>query len=145
MTRAEVSTIRIFGKDVFRGRPFKPLAVGLIIAGFTLAVNSLHPAFSLNAGPSDIPQPADPSLSWSVLLMGLFAATGLILMVFAWIVRKQKMYEIGLLLSMAAWISRSVALGLDGHPWYATFPLSMAVMAAGAYWLEQLDTEDSVR
>lgn len=144
VTRAEIPGVRILG------RPFKPLAVGLLLSGFTLAFNTIllyTDQSSLIPIPGGVVQSqsvAAPA-SLAALVMGLFAAVGIALMVIAWLSRSQRIYEYGLLLSFGAWTARWIGIALDGNAIYAVLPLSMSIMAAGAYWLERVDEHDGMR
>lgn len=145
MTRGDLPGLRLFG------RPFKPLAVGLLIGGFTLSVNTIM--LFIN-GRSTIPIPGDingdgiletASTSVASLIMGLFSALGLILMMLAWVRRNQPMYEWGLLFCFGAWTARWIGIALDGDLWYAMLPFAVSFMAAGAYWLERADEHDGMK
>jgi hypothetical protein len=146
MTRGDLPGVKIFG------RAFKPFAVGLIIGGFTLSVNTLLLFFGNHLA---IPIPGDDNIgsrtletapsTIAALVMGLFAGLGTLLMVYAWIIRSQRIYEYGLLLSFGAWTARWIGIALDGEPWYAMLPFAVSFMAAGAYWLERADERDEMR
>lgn len=140
MTRGDVPGKRIMN------RPFKPMAVGLLIVGTTLAVNV---GLWFTGNDAGIPLPGDSSNtgfgSFDTAATGLFAAIGLLLMFVAWILRNQRMYEFGLLFSFGAWTARWIGITLDGQLWYATLPLGVSVMAAGAYWLERIDDRNGMK
>lgn len=142
MTRAEIQSFRPFG------RPFKPLATGLILGGFTLAANTFI-LFIGNDPSIPVPGQSEPSIvapqTISSLLMGIFAGLSVLLMLIAWIRKSQTIYEHGLLLSFGAWTARWIGIALDGQPWYAVLPLSVSIMAAGAYWLEREDDYDGMK
>lgn len=133
------------------GRPFKPMAVGLIIGGMTLSVNTLLLFFG---GLATIPVPGDDILDVSALetapttvaalIMGLLAGSGVLLMMFAWVFRSQRIYEFGLLLTFGAWTACWIGVALDGAPWYAMFPFTVSFMAAGTYWLEREDDAEGM-
>ena len=134
VTRAELSRVSVLG------RPFKPLAVGLIVGGTTLSVNTIL-AF-LGADPRiPVPDGGSAATHLASLLMGFFAGLGVFLMVFAWIIRSQRVYEWGLLLSFGGWNARWVGMALDGDAAYALLPFSFALMAGGAYILETMDAQ----
>jgi hypothetical protein len=125
MTRAEIPSIQILG------RPFKPLAVGLILATGTMGLNALLQLLhqgTVVATPSSLPP-----------ILGLLAVASVVLMVTAWVIRSQRIYEIGLVLSVGAWAFRGFGLLLDGGGLGFMFPISMMVMAAGAFLLERAD------
>ena len=133
MTRAELVGVQIWG------RPFKPLAVGMIVGGTTLTINTVLAFLELHTG---IPIPGQSTTgpgTLAALLMGIFAGVGVFLMVLAWVIRSQRMYEWGLLLAFGGWVSRFVGITLDGDTWYALLPLSFALMAGGSYVLETVD------
>ena len=146
VTRGEIPGVRILG------RPFKPSAVGLIIGGFTLTVNTLLLFFGSHPA---IPIPGDDNIGANVLetapssiaalVMGLFAGASVLLMVLAWGIRSQRIYEFGLLLSFGAWTSRWFGIALDQEFWYAMLPFAVSIMAVGAYWLERADEHDGMQ
>ncbi len=125
MTRAEIPSIQIFG------RPFKPLAVGLILATGTMGLNSLLQLLGQGTvvlTPESLPP-----------VLGVLAVASVVLMVCAWLVHSQRTYEVGLVLAVGAWAFRGFGLLLDGGGLGFMFPLSMMVMAAGALLLERAD------
>ena len=125
MTRAEIPSIQILG------RPFKPLAVGLILATGTMGLNSLLQLLgqgTVVTTPESLPP-----------ILGVLAVASVVLMMSAWLVRSQRTYEVGLVLSVGAWAFRGFGLLLDGGGLGFMFPISMMVMAAGAFLLERAD------
>lgn len=125
MTRAEIPSIQIFG------RPFKPLAVGQILATGTMGLNSLLQLLGQGTvvlTPESLPP-----------VLGVLAVASVVLMVCAWLVHSQRTYEVGLVLAVGAWAFRGFGLLLDGGGLGFMFPLSMMVMAAGALLLERAD------
>lgn len=125
MTRAEIPSIQILG------RPFKPLAVGLILATGTMGLNSLLQLLGQGTvvlTPESLPP-----------VLGVLAVASVVLMVCAWLVHSQRTYEVGLVLAVGAWAFRGFGLLLDGGGLGFMFPLSMMVMAAGAFLLERAD------
>ena len=144
MIRGDLPGVRILG------RPFKPMAVGLIITGFALSVNTFLLYFD---GRAYIPLPSPDGCSWlqvagadlASFVMGLFTGLGLLLMVFAWVVRSQRIYEFGLLFSFGGWTARWMGLALEGSHWYSALPFGVSIMAAGAYWLERSDDKDGMQ
>ncbi len=137
MTRGDLPGMRLFN------RPVKPMAVGLIVMGTNLAINTFLLYYS---DKSYIPLPGELTAQYSVfaLIMGIFSGLGVTLMVTAWILRSQRLYEFGLLLSFGGWTSRWIGLSLDGQPWYAMLPFGMTLMTASAYWLERADERDGM-
>lgn len=133
------------------GRPFKPMAVGLILGGVTLSVNTLVLFFGARVA---IPIPGDDNIGVSALetapattaafVMGLLAGAGVLMMISAWVFRSQRIYEFGLLLTFGAWTACWIGVALDGAPWYAMFPFTVSFMAAGTYWLEREDDAEGM-
>lgn len=124
MTRAEIPTIQIFN------RPFKPLAVGLILATGTVGLNAVYQLF-FNTSIVTTPSSISP-------LLGLLALLSVGFMIYAWVSRMQRLYEIGLVFAVGAWAFQGVGLLIDGGFGFM-FPLSMMTMAAGAFLLERAD------
>lgn len=130
MTRAEIPTINIFN------RPFKPLAIGLILATGTVGLNALLQLLegkTVVATPASIPP-----------ILGLIALISVGSMIYAWIIRSQKLYEVGLVFAVGAWAFRGIGLLIDGGGLGFMFPVAMMTMAAGAFLLERADTRDGM-
>ena len=125
MTRADAGQIR------FWGRPFKPLAVGLITASVTLAVNQ----FVVICGK----EPLIVTPSGAVGLIGFASMAAVLGMFVSWLGNWQRLYQWSLLLCMGAWVARSMSLALDTQYVPSMLPFSFALMAGGAYVLETLD------
>lgn len=125
MTRAELPNVRILG------RPFKPLAVGLIMASGFLGMNQF---LVLMGFESLVDTP-----SGSIGGIGLAAVLSVIGMIISWIGNWQALYKHSLLLCMGAWVARAFSQALDGAWGSAVFPLAFATMAGGAYILEAVD------
>ena len=130
MTRAEIPTIQIFN------RPFKPLAVGLILATGTVGLNAVYQLF-FHTAIVTAPTSISP-------VLGLIALLSVGCMVYAWVTRTQRLYEIGLVFAVGAWAFQGVGLLLDGGGFGFIFPLSMMTMAAGAFLLERADERDGM-
>ena len=113
------------GKAIF-GRPFKPLAVGLIIGSTNIIVDRVAVLLI-----------GHPTLVISTPYASLLALLGTVLMMGAWLARSQNVYEVGLLLTVGAWVTRAMEITLLGEYASAVSPFSFAVMAGGAYWLER--------
>lgn len=122
-THGEIPGTRIWG------RPFKPLAVGLI----TVAVVYSADAVLRIAGHEHA------LLTFGSPAAGVLSLIAAALMVAAWWIRSQAVYEAGLLLMMGALTARAVEVALLGNATNGALPLAMAVMAGGAYWLEKID------
>ena len=130
MTRAEIPSIQILN------RPFKPLAVGLILSTGTVGLNAIY---QLYFNKTIVSTPASISL-----VLGLLALASVIFMIYAWISRSQRLYEIGLVLAVGAWAFWCIGLLLDGGGFGFMFPLAMMTMAAGAFLLERADERDGM-
>ena len=130
MTRAEIPSIQIFQ------RPFKPLAIGLIIATGTTAINAI---LQIINGDTIITTPIS-----TPPILGLLALISVGAMVLAWFVRNQKLYEIGLVFAVGAWAFRGIGLFIDGGGLGFMFPIAMMTMAAGAFLLERADKRDGM-
>ncbi len=124
-TRAELPNVTILN------RPFKPLAVGLIVSTGTVGINSLN---QLIKGSVLVPTPEVLSP-----VLGTLAIISITLMFVAWIIRNQRIYEISLILAVGAWAFRGIGLLLDGGGFAFMFPISMMIMAGGAFLLERAD------
>ena len=111
------------------GRPFKPLAVGLIALSFIFAADAASRVFGTG----------HPPLTLSAPIAGAVAGLAGAAMTAAWLVRSQVVYEAGLLLIMGALWTRAVEVALLGNPFDGALPATVAAMAAGAYWLEKID------
>lgn len=125
-TRGEIP-----GTDLL-GRPFKPLALGMILGTSVLSAD-----FLLNIFREPILTAQTPYAGF----FGLFAITGMVL---GWGIRSQKIYEISLLLIMGIWISRSVELTMIVSLADGLLPFALAFMAGGAYWLEKVSINRKV-
>lgn len=130
MTRAEIPSIQIFQ------RPFKPLAIGLIIATGTTAINAI---LQIINGDTIITTPIS-----TPPILGLLALISVGTMVLAWFIRNQKLYEIGLVFAVGAWAFRGIGLFIDGGGLGFMFPIAMMTMAAGAFLLERADQRDGM-
>ena len=92
-----------------------------------------------------MPGEAGGAGTFAALLMGIFAGLGVFLMIFAWVIRSQRVYEFGLLFAFGGWVARAVGIALDGQVPYSLLPVSFALMAGGAYVLETMDERKPAR
>lgn len=128
MTRGDVPGTNVFG------RPFKPMAVGLIVASLAVCVDTVLHKFGIHPIAINVDSQAG----------GIIAGLAALLMIVAWIIRSQRIYEIGLLLVMGAWFARVVEMILMGNAGNSFIPLSMSFMAGGAYWLEKISDNSKI-
>lgn len=111
------------------GRPFKPLAVGLIIALLPLTINGAAQILGY-------PPLLDPT--GDDMAIGIISALALVLMLLGWVRKSQALFEGALLLVVGAFVARATLVALlDPYPLEAMLPLSVAMFAAGAYVLER--------
>lgn len=116
------------------GRPFKPLAVGLIIGSTVLGVDFIiHQLTNTH------------NLTQYTPFASMFAILGVIGMVGAWIIRSQRVYELSLLLIMGVWCARAIEIFLLGNEANALLPFAISFMAGGAYWLEKITDNNRVQ
>lgn len=109
------------------GRPFKPLAVGLVALAAIFFTDSVGRMLGVGG------------LTLGAPVAGLVAGAAGAAMMLAWLIRSQAVYEAGLLLIMGALWTRAVEVALLGNPFDGALPMTVAVMAGGAYWLEKID------
>lgn len=131
MTRAELPNARILG------RPFKPLAVGLIMASGFLGMNQFLVLMGF--------EPLVSTPSGSIGGIGLAAVFSVLGMIVSWIVNWQVLYKYSLLLCMGAWVARGFSQIMGGEWALAVFPLAFAMMAGGSYILETVDEFADIR
>ena len=131
MTRAELPNVRILG------RPFKPLAVGLIMATGFLGMNQFLVSMGF--------EPLVSTPSGSIGGIGLAAVFSVLGMIVSWIVNWQVLYKYSLLLCMGAWVARGFSQIMGGEWALAVFPLAFAMMAGGSYILETVDEFADIR
>lgn len=113
----------------FLGRPVKPLAIGMILALFPIALNGWLTAF----GASRVLHPTGDDMA-----IGAVSTISLIAMLVGWMIKSQSVFEASLLFIVGAFSARSfLVLFTDQYPLEFMLPLGVAVFAAGAYVLER--------
>lgn len=118
-TPAEIPRVRLWG------RPVKPMALGILMALFAVGSNC-RGRFAETTGYDQ--------------LLAIVATVALFTMVVSWILRKQALFEIALLLTAGLFTARAVGVALEvGHPFAGLLPFSVAVLAGGSYVLEKAD------
>lgn len=127
---AEMTTHGDVPGTTILGRPYKPLAVGLIIAAT---------AYFADSALRIVGHTNHPLLTLGSPVAGVVAGVAAVVMGVSWGIRSQSLYEGGLLLALGALAARAVEVALLGNWFNALLPLAMACMAGGAYWLEMID------
>lgn len=113
----------------FLGRPVKPLAIGMILALFPIALNGWLTAL----GSGRVLHPTDDDMA-----IGAVSTIALTAMVIGWIIKSQSVFEASLLFIVGAFSARAfLVLFTDQYPLEFMLPLGVAVFAAGAYVLER--------
>jgi hypothetical protein len=123
MTRGDLPGFNVLG------RPFKPVALGL-------ALNMLIVA---QANFRDMDRGTTPPMSTMLGVMAVIAVTALIL---GWVLRLQRLAEIGLLVTVFVYATRAVFIQFTGTWDQAVFfSLAGVIIAGGSYCLEAADRQ----
>lgn len=112
-------------KVILLGRPVKPMAGGILLALFAVGING-YQYIAESSG-------YDKHLAVAATLT-------LLLMLYSWFLRSQKMFEWSLLFTAGIFTARAVGVALQiGHPAAGLLPFAVAVLAGGSYILEKAD------
>lgn len=124
MSRGDLPAVSVWG------RPFKPMAVAVIVASLLLAVNQVLAIFGM---------PVLLTPDGSLGTIGLLAGITVVSMVWSWVITSQFLFRVSMLFGVGAWTGRALETALDGRFWQAWLPFCFAGMIAGAYFVESAD------
>lgn len=123
MTRGDVPGVRLLG------RPIKPVALGLTLNMLIVAQANFR----------DMDRGTTPPMSTMLGVMAVVAVTALIL---GWVLRMQRLAEVGLLVTVFVYATRAVFIQLT-NTWDEAvfFSLAAVIIAGGSYYLEVADRQ----